>query len=1033
VRILAADANTKGDLFGRLVTDVFHTLGYTDSRLNIHKTGREIDVAARHRLEPRRAIGECKALDKPVGGSDLNKFAGALQLEMDEAPDDDVQGYFLSLSGFTETALEQEKQPAKARFVLLSGNDVEDQLVQGGAVVAPEVAQDAASRLVSTKSDLVLEGTPVLIAHDVGWIWLCQFGRDHDVTHFALIHADGRPLVSALAERVVAADQSLGGTLHECLYLAPQQAVSKAQLVEVDRQYRHYLLAELGEITLEGLPVDEEAGVRRIALENLYVPLRIRPASEARQRAVRPDASEEDDSQPDLEVDVDGSDAEEIGSVLSRESRLAILADPGSGKSTLVKRLAVAYASDEHRSKIADDLPDAGWLPLFIRCRTLGHDATESIREILSRIPERGEFPESREAFDDLVTSSLRTGKVLLLIDGLDEIANSKDRMRFVLQLRTFVATYPNVALVLTSRKAGFRAVGGAVSNICRWYELDDFSADDIHQLTRAWHATVIGESEKTEREADSLATTIIETDRVRRLARNPLLLTTLLLVKRWVGDLPRKRPILYEKAIEVLLMTWNVEAHEPIERDEAIPQLAFVAHSLTKQGSQRVSAKSLAKLLNAARKQMPEVLGFARITVSQFIDRIESRSSLLVMTGHEEEAGELVPVYEFRHLTFQEYLTAVALVDGYYDGHADGDRLAELLTPHFNDSQWYEVVALANVRAGRSAREIVGKMLEVARASEVEERADVAQVIKLLGRSLADEVQLPPQLVREVSAEYACIRRSSRIDTGLVGEILESRYGDVFQESVEEAFARKKSDYRGLSGMCSKITRWHQGEPTMANAEMTSWVSSALEGDEEIEAMRAALWIVPAVYENQVAIRSLSGDITERFQAWSRDLVTWCELGQSHMAYAGAWALAWLGKIDALAVVDRSRALRALLKHWQSAPTDEAQRQAAWAFCEIPEISRESKPFGEASAKLGDFAWRQFGTKPSESREDRRPAAIILGYYLEEPWSDDEIRELLSSADHQPGERAQFVADALNVEGAWQAEAWSAPIRGAR
>jgi hypothetical protein len=1032
VRILAPDANTKGDLFGRLVIDVFHTLGYTDSRLNIHKAGREIDVAARHRFEPRRAIGECKALAKPVGGSDLNKFAGALQLEMDEAPDDEIQGYFLSLSGFTETAVEQENQAAKARFVLLSGSDVEDQLVQGGAVVAPEVAQDAASRLVPAKSNVMLEGTPMLLAHDLGWIWLCQFGCNHDVTHFALIHADGRPLASSLAQRVVAVDRSLGGTLDECEYLAPHQTISDARLVEVDRQYRHYLLAELGEITLEGLPVDEEAGVRRIALENLYVPLRIRPANE-RQRAVRTGDSEEEDSQSDLDAEADDGDAREIGSVLSRESRLAILADPGCGKSTLIKRLAVAYASDEHRGKIADDLPDTGWLPLFIRCRTLGPDATESIREILSRIPERGEFPESREAFDDLVTSSLRTGKVLLLIDGLDEIANPKDRMRFVLQLRTFVATYPNVALVLTSRKAGFRAVGGAVSNICNWYELDDFSAEDIHQLTRAWHATVIGESEKTEREAHSLATTIIKTDRVRRLARNPLLLTTLLLVKRWVGDLPRKRPILYEKAIEVLLMTWNVEAHEPIERDEAIPQLAFVAHSLTKQGSQRVSAKSLAKLLDAARKQMPEVLGFARITVSQFIDRIESRSSLLVMTGHEEEAGELVPVYEFRHLTFQEYLTAVALVDGYYDGHADDDQLVELLAPNFDDSQWYEVVALANVRAGRSAREVVGGMLKVARSSEVDERADVAQVIKLLGRCLADEVQLPPQMVREVSAEYARIRRSSRIDTGLVGEILESRYGDVFQESVEEAFAKGR-DFRGLSGMCSQITRWRQGEPTLANAEMTSWVSSVLEGDEEIEAVRAALWIVPAIYEHQGDMRDLSDVLAERLQAWSRDLITWCELGRPHMAYAGAWALAWLGKFDALAVGDRSRGLRALLKHWQSAPTDEAQRQAAWAFCEIPEVSRKGKPFGEeASARLGDFAWRQFETRPSESREDRRPAAIILAYYLEEPWEDDEIREFLSSEDDHPGARAQFVADALSVEGAWQTEAWGAPINGPR
>ena len=33
--------------------------------------------------------------------------------------------------------------------------------------------------------------------------------------------------------------------------------------------------------------------------------------------------------------------------------------------------------------------------------------------------------------------------------------------------------------------------------------------------------------------------------------------------------------------AVEVLLMTWNVEGYDPIEQDEALPQLCYVAYAM--------------------------------------------------------------------------------------------------------------------------------------------------------------------------------------------------------------------------------------------------------------------------------------------------------------------------------------------------------------------------------------------------------------------------------------------------------------------
>ena len=50
IRILEKDSNRRGDLFGRLMADLFVALGYQQPRLNIHKSGRELDLSAVHPL-----------------------------------------------------------------------------------------------------------------------------------------------------------------------------------------------------------------------------------------------------------------------------------------------------------------------------------------------------------------------------------------------------------------------------------------------------------------------------------------------------------------------------------------------------------------------------------------------------------------------------------------------------------------------------------------------------------------------------------------------------------------------------------------------------------------------------------------------------------------------------------------------------------------------------------------------------------------------------------------------------------------------
>jgi predicted NACHT family NTPase len=255
------------------------------------------------------------------------------------------------------------------------------------------------------------------------------------------------------------------------------------------------------------------------------------------------------------------------------------------------------------------------------------------------------------------------------------------------------------------------------LSQVCASATLSPFNADDIRRLSVAWHREVVGDSDKVRADAENLAATISRNDRIQRLAVNPLLLTTLLLVKRWVGSLPTRRAVLYDKAVEVLLMTWNTEGHEPIPDEEALPQLCYVASAMMLDGVQKISRPRLGILLREARDSLPTELGYVKGTVEEFIHRVEDRSSLLMMSGHDIEDGRLVEFFEFRHLTFQEFLTARAMVAGWHPARKETDTLTTVLEPHFEDEKWREVIPLAAVLGGKATEVLIQHLTQQVRA----------------------------------------------------------------------------------------------------------------------------------------------------------------------------------------------------------------------------------------------------------------------------------------------------------------------------
>ncbi len=1013
IKILEKESNKRGDLFGRLMGDLFLALGYDQVRLNIHKTGREIDIEAMHRTEPRRVIAECKATKATVGGDAINKFIGTLDAEKRKNPQ--TIGYFISLSGFKETAIEQENDAGGNRVILLDGNRVMKELIKGNIIAPPEKIMERAGRCASEQSVCLLpELAGELLGHERGWIWVVYFTKNRQRTHFALIHADGEPIATDFAKEIIKADKSIGGKLYSLKYLPPltKISISESQIDETKKKYFEYLANEYGEITLEGLPADQEVGSRRLKLENIFVPLYLEQIIDTQRDPFQ--YSEEDyintRKAPQKE-------RQPVGEVLLQYPRLAILAAPGGGKTTLLKRLAVAYAFSDRKKLIDDNLPDRPWLPLYIRCRQLGDKVKLPISDIISAIPQRAEMSELAKAFEYLVNRALRNGNALLLVDGLDEISDEGARISFVNQLRTFLATYP-INIVVTSREAGFRIVGGTLSAHCRHYKVADFDNDDIKRLTLAWHKEVVGDRQEVRLEAEKLAKTIIESDRVRELAKNPLLLTTLLLVKRWVGQLPTRRSVLYGKAIEVLLMTWNVEGYDPIDPYEAIPQLAFVAFTMMKDGVQTISLRKLQEILFLARKKMPEVLTYAKLSVPEFIKRVELRSSLLILTGHEIENGTLYPIYEFRHLTFQEYLTAIAVVDGYYPDRKDDDTILKILESHLADENWEKVVPLVAVLAGRKVEPLIRHLIDNCKKFSDEHIPTKVSPVYLLGQCILDEIQIPPGLLEE-GLEWIARRT---LDTEFIILLYKGRYGKILLKVIQDAFISSKADLSYLGNALGDITldqiNWTESHDL--TPQLVERITTLLSDEKPIQRAAGSLAVMGiAFYLHPFNKKLNSPDMNEFLKALGNQLVPILQSDEPYLHLAVCWAFAWLGENWAWNPEHKPEVIPRLLEIWRQSQLPDVADKVSWAIIQLPIIDRKLCKFPELDPDLILFIKKQYSLK----ERFRTQASLVMGYYLKAPWTDEELAHLVSRKFKEEASVCESLLKALGEPGKVQLE----------
>lgn len=429
-----------------------------------------------------------------------------------------------------------------------------------------------------------------------------------------------------------------------------------------------------------------------IDLEEIYIPLRamldLRGIDDCEHYSDAVDAEKRlKECGADLEIGLIDAFSE---AAKRKKKGLVILGDPGSGKTTYLKRMLLWCLRKGPQTM---GLPE-GMIPVFLPLRELKDINSGLDHFIQDQLTSR--HLKTAAGFGE---SLLSRGNLLFLLDGLDEVANLEQREAVSSWIEEAYNDYPDCRFVVTCRFAGYHPSVRLDEHFLEMH-VRPLPEKDAERFVRKWYAIVEkglardhdqAESialEKAEHLIDRLRQPDFRARRVFEMTRNPLLLTNICLVHRHRGDLPQRRARLYDECIDVLLEHWRGAKKlalgvKALQGRQVLQPAALWMHR--EDSRTRATADELAPQIQPVLKEIRWNGGSAK----DFLDIIRDESGLL--TGWDQDH------YGFMHLGFQEYLAAREIRSRFQQEMNENGKseLLKELAGHFGDSWWQEVALL--------------------------------------------------------------------------------------------------------------------------------------------------------------------------------------------------------------------------------------------------------------------------------------------------------------------------------------------------
>jgi predicted NACHT family NTPase len=379
-------------------------------------------------------------------------------------------------------------------------------------------------------------------------------------------------------------------------------------------------------------------------------------------------------------------------------SKLRIMGKPGVGKTTFLQYLAIqcnrgAFAADQ--------------VPIFIL-----------LREFAEESRHRGEFSLFNYIRQTFLTSELsnrtvletllKAGRVLLLMDGMDEVPN-EDTTAVLREIRKFSSKYHRNRLVASCRTAAQKLRLRGFTDV----EIAPFSQEQITTFVQKWFVALsktTAQSGLAQSAQFMQKLELPENWQFRQLVVTPLFLHLACGVFHNQGKFPAKQTEFYKQGLDLLLGKWD-EA-KGVERGDMyhgflLPQklrlLSQLAAVTFEQGQYFFEQEVIEQYIGDYLQELPGVPldpEANQLESEAILKAIESQHGLLIERAH--------GIFSFSYLAFQEYFTAREIVASH--NLRASEQGLEGLVSHLTDPHWREVFLLTTSML-RSADSLVQLM----------------------------------------------------------------------------------------------------------------------------------------------------------------------------------------------------------------------------------------------------------------------------------------------------------------------------------
>ena len=318
--------------------------------------------------------------------------------------------------------------------------------------------------------------------------------------------------------------------------------------------------------------------------------------------------------------------------------------------------------------------------------------------------------------------------------------------------LVTKYAPYGN-RFVLTSRPAAIQPV--EIPDAFTYLHLKGLTDNEIRVLAERVLTTRLGTTEKETLVSeeidvvDRLLEHVKNTPGLRRISRNPLLLTLLVLIYANTGTLSARRHVVYTQAVKTLVSYRHRKAIEQVLPEADLrTRLGRLAYAIYNRDVSELPSRS--EVVNSLSESITPILRSIddqRSEAEEFLRRVAEATGLLVIHSREAADQDAEDVVSFMHHSFLEYYAAVGFLAREFEKEIPA--LA-------NHPYWRDVITLmfGLLSEHQDISHLLTKMVQ----HETQVEAVTNERLRL-AFDCALECEVPPQETQKMLAE--CLGRS--------------------------------------------------------------------------------------------------------------------------------------------------------------------------------------------------------------------------------------------------------------------------------